>query len=63
LWRTAPCWLASLGLFVLSACLAFAGDDAASACPMKFYRWEEHCRALAGQKLTGLDALPRALGE
>ena len=55
--RRAPCWLASLGLFVLCACPAFAGDDAAPACPTKFYRWEEDCRALAGQKLTDLDAL------
>jgi len=55
--RRASCWLVSLGVFVLCACPAFAGDDATPACPAKFYRWEEDCRALAGQKLAGLDAL------
>jgi|SRR5579883_1786699 len=46
---------------VAALCLACAGpaaaDEAAPACPVKLYRWQEDCRALAGQDFAGIDAL------
>ena len=43
-------------LFLACAGRALA-DEAAPACPTKLYRWEEDCRALAGQDLAGIDTM------
>src|SRR5579883_67499 len=46
---------------VAALCLACAGpalaQESAPTCPAKLYRWQEDCRTLAGQDLTGIDAL------
>jgi hypothetical protein len=42
-------------LFLTCAGPALA-EDAAPACPVTLYRWEEDCRALAGQGRSGIDA-------
>src|SRR5579863_9295723 len=46
--------VAALSLFCSLSPLAVAEE---ADCPIKFYRWEEDCRNLAGRELTGIDAL------
>ncbi len=47
------------GLFPVVALVGLKAlsDQAAAACPVRVFRWEEDCRALRGQTLSGLDAL------
>ncbi len=47
---------ASLALFALVAAAPCLAQEPAS-CPIRFYRWYEDCRDLAGADLRGIDAL------